>query len=689
MGGEGTPWVGQAPFTTERHIFANLGDGTYNHSGLLAIRQAIAAKSNITYKILFNGAVAMTGGQPVDGGMSVAAMTRELEAEGVRRIFVVTDAPDAYEGAAGLAPGVEVRHRDELERVQKLLREEQGVTAIIYEQECATKKRRERKRGKRKESTARVLINELVCEGCGDCSTQSNCLAVRPVETEFGRKRRIDQGTCNTDLSCLKGFCPSFVTVEGGKLRATSAAVKTLAADVMVPEPALPGVDSIWGIIVAGVGGTGVVTIGQVLGMAAHLEGKTIVTQDATGMAQMGGATWSHVQIAPAGRVIPANRVGALQADLVLGCDPMVTASDATLAVLDLQRSWVVLNSHVTPTASFMSNPDWQAPREQYESKLRVAVGTDHLRTIDADAQARRLVGGAVFGNMLLLGYAWQLGRVPLSHSAILRAIELNGVQAEKNKEAFEAGRRCAADPEQAVDAGGTSHVIQQVIQFVRPPDLASRIAARHAFLADYQDRRYADSYRDFVDGIARAEALIGGTRLADAVARNLFKLMAYKDEYEVARLHSGAEFRRQIADTFEGDFKVVHHLAPPMFSRRNDKGELVKRRFGPWIGKAMSLLAPFKFLRGTPFDVFGYTEERKTERQSIAEYRSRIEALAANLTKQNLQLAVKIASLPESIRGFGHVKERNLAAARAEGERLMTQWQDAIAHPQSMENAA
>jgi len=674
MGGEGTPWIGQAPFTTVPHVFANLGDGTYNHSGLLAIRQAITAKANITYKILFNSAVAMTGGQPVDGGLGVPAMTRELEAEGAARIVIVADDTTRYQGVQGLAPGVEVHHRDQLDAVQRQLREVTGVSILIYDQECATKKRRERKRGKRAETSKRVLINELVCEGCGDCSTQSNCVAVRPQETEFGRKRVIHQGSCNTDLSCLKGFCPSFVTVEGGTLRKPAPAAPA-AAPQAVAEPPLPALADTWGIVVAGIGGTGVVTLGQVLGMAAHLEGKQVVTQDATGMAQMGGATWSHVQLAPAGAAIAATRVTAGQADLVLGCDALVAAQPATLATLRAGRSWVVLNSQVTPTAAFVRNPDWQSPQQQCVATLEAAVGPEQLRLLDSEALATRLLGAAVFGNMLLLGYAWQLGRVPLARASILRAIELNGVQARQNREAFEWGRWCAAHPGEV--PGGP---MTQVLQFTRRPSLDERIAQRVEFLTAYQDATYAGAYRAFVERVRGLEPTAGKGRLADAVARNLFKLMAYKDEYEVARLQTGAAFKSALAEQFEGDFKLTYHLAPPLLSRRNAKGELTKRAFGPWMGVAMRGLARLKFLRGTALDPFGYTGERRTERTLIAQYRSCIEELLPALRTDNLALAVQIAAIPEEIRGFGHVKERNLAAARGKWDRLLADWRAAAA---------
>jgi indolepyruvate ferredoxin oxidoreductase len=674
MGGEGTPWIGQAPFTTRRHMFSNLGDGTYNHSGVLAIRQSIAARVNITYKILYNSAVAMTGGQPVDGGgMSVGAITRELEAEGVRRIVLVTDNPGAYRDAAGLAHGVQVFHRDELDAVQRQLREVEGVSAIVYEQECATKKRRERKRGKRDDASQRVLINDLVCEGCGDCSVQSNCVAVRPHETELGRKRRIHQGTCNQDLSCVQGFCPSFVTVEGGTLKRPAKASRAQPHQLgPLSEPALPAIRSTWGIVVAGIGGTGVVTIGQVLGMAAHLEGKGVATQDATGMAQMGGATWSHIQIAEQPDAIHATRVATANADLVIGCDAVVAANKTTLATLQPGRSFVALNTHVTPTAAFVRNADWQPPNDRCFATLVDTLGERHVGLLDAESLANRLLGGSVYTNMLMLGYAWQAGRVPLSRASILRAIELNGVQVESNQAAFEWGRRCVADLP-GVQAAAAP---RQVVQLARRPTLQGLVTERIRFLTDYQSAAYAAEYESFVGKVHAAEAAVAkGTRLSEAVARNLFKLMAYKDEYEVARLHTGAAFAAQVAETFEGDVRLVHHLAPPLLARRNERGELVKRAFGPWVRTAMRGLATLKGLRGTALDPFGYTEERRTERRLIGQYRSCVEELLAGLTAQSLGLAVEIASVPQDIRGFGHVKARHLEAAQSKWDGLMSEW--------------
>jgi len=669
MGGEGTPWVGQAPFSKRKHMFANLGDGTYNHSGLLAIRQAIAAKVDITYKILFNGAVAMTGGQPVDGGLGVPAMTRELEAEGVRRIAVVTDQPENYANGAGLAPGVEVYQRDQLDAVQKQLREVAGVTAIIYAQECATKKRRERKRGKRPDATKRAFINELVCEGCGDCGVQSNCVAVRPLETEFGRKREVHQGSCNMDLSCLKGFCPSFVTVEGGKLRSPEAA---LAPALPPPpmEPLLPALDTAWGIVVAGIGGTGVVTIGQILGMAAHIEGMNVVTQDAMGMAQMGGSTWSYVQIAPTGVPIAAPRVAAGNAHLVIACDALVGAQKTTLALLRKGRTRVVLNSHSTPTSDFVRNADWHPPHERCAAVIAEAIGADAVHTLDAESLATRLLGAPVLANMLLLGCAWQLGRVPLQRASIVQAIELNGVQVAQNVQAFEWGRQAAL-----LDSSALLPETGQVVRFAPRVSLDQRIAQRAAFLRSYQNVRYAGAFTQFVEKVQAAEASFKSTRLSEAVCTNLFKLMAYKDEYEVARLHSSPEFAQALAAQFKGPIKLTYHLAPPLFARRNESGEMVKRPFGAWMGVAMRALAGFRFLRGSVLDPFGYTSERRMERRLIADYRARIEQLLPELSADRLSLAVQIASVPQQIRGYGHVKERNMAAASAAWDGLTAEW--------------
>ena len=692
MGGEGVSWIGQAPFTTDRHIFANLGDGTYYHSGLLAIRQSVAAKVNITYKVLFNDAVAMTGGQPIDGTLRVPEMTRELDAEGVRQIVVVTDEPAKYDGVTNLAPGVTVRHRDELDAVQKMLREVAGCTVIVYDQTCATEKRRRRKRGTLATPAKAVVINELVCEGCGDCSVQSNCLSVEPLETEFGRKRTINQNTCNLDFSCVKGFCPSFVTVEGGQRRAANKSDRArpdpLALDPL-PEPALPSAAQAVGIVVAGVGGTGVITIGQLLGMAAHIEGKGVVTQDAGGLAQKGGSTWSHVQIADRAEAIFTTKVGTAEADLVIACDALVAASQATLAVMREGRSYVALNTHDTPTAAFVANPDWQFPHGRCEAAIEAAAGAGMVGGVDAQRLAVALVGDSIYANPLLLGYAWQKGRIPLSREALLRAIELNAVQVANNKAAFEWGRRAAHDAAQVDAIVAAAGAATQVIAFAKKPTLAEMIAKRVDFLTAYQDAAYARSYRDFVEKVRAAEAGLSSTKLTEAVARYLFKLMAYKDEYEVARLHTDRAFLDRIASQFEGDYKLHYHLAPPLFAKRNDKGELVKRAYGPWMLRAFGVLAKFKGLRGGAFDLFGRSAERRAERALIGEYRACIDELIATLTADRLAQAVEIARIPEDIRGYGHVKDRHLAAARTKWAALMDAWRAASPKQQQQRRAA
>jgi len=678
MGGEGVAWVGQAHFTKDPHVFANLGDGTYFHSGLLAIRQSIAAGVNITYKVLYNDAVAMTGGQQVGErpeGHSVLQIQKSLVAEGVKRLVIVSDQPEKYEGAA-LEAGVTVHHRDELDRLQREFREIPGTTAIIYDQTCATEKRRRRKRGKMVDPAKRTVINELVCEGCGDCGVQSNCLSVEPVETEFGRKRRINQNTCNKDFSCVKGFCPSFVTIEGGQLKKPAKEKRggSLEGLAALPEPPLPLAEQAWGIVVAGVGGTGVITIGQLLGMAAHLEGKGVVTQDSAGLAQKGGATWSHVQIANRPEAIHTSKVDTAKADLVIGCDAIVTANKSTLGVMQPGRTYVALNTHGTPTAAFVKQPDWQSPGAQCETVLRGTVGEEGVGAFDAEQAAEQLLGDSIYTNPLILGYAWQKGRVPLSHAALMRAIELNGVQVENNKAAFEWGRRCAHD----LAAVRSLFKAQQVIQIVKRPSLDELVKTRAEFLTGYQDAAYAAQYTAFVEKVKAAEAPLGGTPvLAEAVARYLFKLMAYKDEYEVARLHTDPAFTARIAGMFEGDYKVVHHLAPPAFAKTNERGELVKRPYGPWVRTAFGVLAKMKGLRGTAFDPFGRTAERRTERALIGEYRACIEELLKTLDVGNRTLAAEIARIPEEIRGYGHVKERHLKAARLKWQALLGRWRN------------
>ena len=671
MGGEGVPWVGQQPFTTDAHIFANLGDGTYFHSGLLAIRQSIAAGINITYKILYNDAVAMTGGQRVGErpeGHSVVQIAQSMQAEGAIKTIVVTDEPEKYDGIK-LAEGVTVHHRDELDALQRQFREIKGTTVIIYDQTCATEKRRRRKRGTLIDPAARVVINELVCEGCGDCSVQSNCMSVEPLETEFGRKRQINQSTCNKDFSCVKGFCPSFVTVEGGQLKKKTKGDKKLSPfeGGALPEPAVPvlGADHpVWGIVVAGVGGTGVITIGQLLGMAAHIEGKGIVTQDAAGLAQKGGSTWSHVLISAQPGDICTTRVGTASADLIIGCDPIVTANKETMMRMRLGKTHVALNAHSAPTASFVHNGAWQNPGAVCQAEIAKAVGPDGVGSFNADAAATKLMGDSIYANPMLLGYAWQKGWIPLGLESLTRAIELNAVAVENNKAAFAWGRRAAHDLASVEKLFASAQVIAM-------PVLASResvdalVARRVEFLTAYQNAAYAQSYEAFVRKVEQAESALGKTLLSQSVARYLFKLMSYKDEYEVARLHTDATFLNKVNAMFEGDFKLNYHLAPPLIAKANDKGELQKQKFGPWMLTGFKLLARLKGLRGTALDVFGRTAERKMERELIVEYKAAIEEVLQALTANNHAVAVEIARVPEMIKGYGHVKERNVKAAR------------------------
>ena len=679
MGGEGVPWVGQQPFSNEGHVFANLGDGTYFHSGSLAIRQAIAAGVNITYKILYNDAVAMTGGQQVGErpeGHSVVQIAQSMRAEGVVKITIVTDEPEKYADAKhqGLPEGIAIRHRDTLDAVQREFREIKGCTVIIYDQTCATEKRRRRKRGTLVDPAKRVVINELVCEGCGDCGVQSNCLSVEPLETEFGRKRTINQSSCNKDYSCLKGFCPSFVTVEGGQLKKKAKGQAASPYELgVLPEPALPSAATAYGIVVAGVGGTGVITIGQLLGMAAHIEGKGIVTQDAAGLAQKGGATWSHVLIADTQDEIRTTRVGMAAADLILGCDPIVTTAKETSLRMREGRTHVALNSHSTPTAAFVKNANWQNPADQCVADITRAVGVAGMGVFDADAVAAKLMGDTIYVNPMLLGYAWQKGWIPLEGASLLRAIELNAVAVEANKAAFEWGRQAAHDWARVQALLSPA----QVIAFQPRETLDNLVARRVEFLSGYQNAAYAATYQAFVAQVQAAESKLGKTTLSEAVARYLFKLMAYKDEYEVARLHTDPAFLGRVNAMFEGDFKLHYHLAPPLIAKKNDKGELVKQPFGPAMLTGFRLLARLKGLRGTALDVFGRSEERRSERALIGEYRACIEELLAGLNAANHAAAVEVARIPEQIRGYGHVKARHLAAARQQWAALMANWRN------------
>jgi indolepyruvate ferredoxin oxidoreductase len=662
MGAEGVTWVGQAPFTNEKHVFTNLGDGTYFHSGILAIRAAVAAKVNITYKILFNDAVAMTGGQAFDGPLDPGMISRQIAAEGVTPIIVVTDEPEKYPHDYKWAEGVTVRHRSELMDVQRELRDKPGVSAMIYDQTCASEKRRRRKRNEYPDPAKRAVINEAVCEGCGDCSVQSNCLSVEPLETDLGRKRQINQSSCNKDFSCTTGFCPSFVTVEGGALKKPKKAAVGEGPAVVLPMPELPSTDTPYGILITGIGGTGVVTVGQILAVAAHVEGKGAIVLDMSGLAQKGGPVMSHVRLADNQADLHSTRVGTGSADLVIGCDLIVTASRDALSRMGEHRTHAMINSTGSSTAAFVKNPDWQFPDAGSRGEIVRACGNDNVDFVDAGQIATALMGDSIATNMFMLGYAFQKGHVPLSEASIIKAIELNAISVGFNKSAFNWGRTAAHD------LGSVTKLTTpaKVIEFKRIQTLDDIVAKRVELLTAYQDANYAKQYKSFVDQVRAEEAKLGkSTRLTEAVARYYYKLMAYKDEYEVARLYTDGAFQQKIAGMFEGDIKLKFHLAPPLLAKHDAQGHLIKQEFGPWMMKAFGVLAKFKGLRGGALDVFGYTAERKMERALIVSYRDTVASLLPKLNAENLAQAVAIASIPEDIRGYGHVKERHFKAAK------------------------
>jgi indolepyruvate ferredoxin oxidoreductase len=670
MGAEGAPWIGQAPFTDEKHIFANLGDGTYFHSGLLAIRAAVAAKVNMTYKILYNDAVAMTGGQRHDGPLDPPMISRQLAAEGVTPIVVVTDEPDKYPAGTDWAPGVTVRHREDLDAVQRELREAAGVSALIYDQTCASEKRRRRKRNEFPDPAVRAVINEAVCEGCGDCSAKSNCLSVEPLETELGRKRTINQSSCNKDYSCLNGFCPSFVTVEGGRLKKGKATAASTEDVFPLAEPEAIPLESPFGILVTGIGGTGVITIGQIVGMAAHLEGKGASVLDMSGLAQKYGAVMSHVQVAATPEDLHAARIDMGGADLIVGCDMVVTASADALSKMAQSRTRALVNGTVTPTAEFVKNANWQLPGSDMQRDITEACQSAVF--VPATELATGLMGDAIATNMFMLGFAYQKGWLPVAAASLERAIELNGVAVDFNLKSFLWGRRAATDLERVRRVAAPAEVISLQPRFSR--NLDELVERRAKLLAAYQDKKYSERYVSLVQRVRQVEQdKTGSTKLAEAVARYYAKLLAYKDEYEVARLHSNGDFGKKIAGMFEGDFRVVYHLAPPLLARVNPStGEPRKMRFGPWMLPVFRILAPLKRLRGTPLDPFGYTAERRAERALIREYEATVETLLQNLTPQNHTVAVQIASLPEDIRGFGHIKAANTIKARKKRDELL-----------------
>jgi indolepyruvate ferredoxin oxidoreductase len=682
MGGEGANWIGEAPFSQRGHVFQNIGDGTYQHSGSLAIRAAVAANVNITFKVLFNDAVAMTGGQPVDGGLTVAKVAAEAAAEGARRVVVVSDEPGKY-GGAGWPFGTTFHHRDDIDAVQKELAAVAGVSVMIYDQTCAAEKRRRRKRGLAPDPDRRIVINELVCEGCGDCGVQSNCVAIVPVETELGRKRAIDQSGCNKDFSCLKGFCPSLVTLHGAVPRRRETVPDLATA---LPEPKRVPLTANYAILITGIGGTGVVTVGALLAMAAHLDGRFAAGIDMAGLAQKGGAVTSHVRLAPEAGDIKAVRVAAGAADVILGGDLVVTASAKVLATVDPGRTRIYVNSHETLPGDFTRDADFSLPTRRLLQAITFRAGPERVRSVDATECAAALLGETIAANLFLLGLAWQSGSIPLSREAIERAIELNGVDVELNKGAFVWGRRAALEPD--VVAGLAERALGRAGQ-APSRDLDDVISRRVAFLTDYQDPAYAARYQALVEGVRIAErrAAPGQAALTDAVARNLFRLMAVKDEYEVARLFTDGSFERQLRNEFASWRRVDLHLAPPLIAARDAaSGRPRKSTYGPWIMRVLRLLARLRRIRGTVLDPFAWSADRRLERRLLADYQATLATIVEKLTPANHPLAVPLAQYPEKIRGYGHVK---LAAARRIAPEANARRQAFLAGPPRIAEAA
>ena len=651
MGGEGANWIGEAPFSTRNHVFQNLGDGTYNHSGSLAIRAALASGVNITYKILYNDAVAMTGGQPNDGGLTPQRIAHELLAMGVKAVVGVYDPKEAVDPATFPVP---MRPREDLDAVQREMATVPGVSAILYIQTCAAEKRRRRKRGSFPDPDVRVFINPAVCEGCGDCGLKSNCVSIVPIETDFGRKRAIDQSSCNKDFSCLQGFCPSFVTLEGAKVRKVAPMALSLPP---LPEPVLPAILGTWNVVVTGVGGTGVVTVGALLGMAAHLEGKGAGVMEMAGLAQKGGAVHIHVRLAERPADITAIRVAVGEADALIGGDLVVSAGSKTLGLLSRGRTRAVLNTHEIVTGEFTRDRSFHLPTDRLTLALRARLGDGALTSLEATRLAEMLLGDAIFANVTMLGAAWQAGLVPLSKEALQRAIELNGERVEGNLRAFEIGRWAVTNPLEAIAAVARPDA--------SPGNFATVVERRAAHLVRYQGRRLAQRYRARVEAASHVDP-----DLALAVARGYHRLLAYKDEYEVARLHAET-LERAVAEQFTDVRSMRFHLAPPVFGRPGPGGEPAKRSFGPWMLRVFRVLRHFRKVRGTPFDPFGHTEERRMERALIVEYERDMDLILAGWTPATRDAAIALAALPLEIRGFGPVKARAAEAARVRREEL------------------
>ncbi|MDO6679306.1 indolepyruvate ferredoxin oxidoreductase family protein [Shewanella sp. 4_MG-2023] len=672
MGGEGMQWVGLAKYTNTNHVFQNLGDGTYYHSGLMAIRGAIAAKVNITYKILYNDAVAMTGGQPVDGPISVAEISQQVTYEGISKCVIVTDSPQAYANNPDIAKNVEIYHRDRLDMVQTMLSKIAGCTVLIYEQTCAAEKRRRRKRGLIADPTKRLYINADVCEGCGDCSVQSTCVSLQPKVTSKGIKRQIDQSSCNKDYSCNKGFCPSFVTVIGGTPK--KAAATAISADVFatIPAPTACNIDDNYNVMIAGIGGSGVITVGAILGMAAHIDNKACSIYDMTGLSQKNGAVYSHLKFANSPERLFSPKIDTGSADLILAFDLLATLDPHIIKIINDQHTRLIGNAAIAPPAIFQLNPQAIPTEFKEQQSLTQLLGRDNVDFIDASNIAKKLMGDTIGANLFVVGFALQKGALPLSVASVEHALRLNGVSVDFNLNALNLGRLLCFNPEffsQLLTTDSQQNIATTAFSAIKD-------GAEH--LSHYQSNAYAEQYREFIEQVSQAEKAVAenSDRLTLAVATNLSKLMSYKDEYEVARLHSSATLMQNLHNDFDGDFKVKFSLAPPLFSKKHpDTGLPIKREFGPWILTAFKVLAKFKFLRGSKLDMFSYTNERKMERQLIKDYQADIKHIIENLNHDNLPLAIEIAQLPQMIKGFGHIKENNISATLMAKEKLLHQF--------------
>ena len=681
MGGEGASWIGESRFSKRKHVFQNVGDGTYLHSGLLAIRAAVASKTTMTFKLLYNDAVAMTGGQPFDGPLSVSQISNQLLAEGVNKVTVVTDDVESCRSRNRFPDGVTVLDRSELDPVQRQLREISGVTAIIYDQTCAAEKRRRRKRKEYPDPPKRVFINTDVCEGCGDCGIQSNCVAVVPHETDFGRKRRIDQSACNKDYSCVEGFCPSFVTVHGGDLKKRSGTEQSHPFDVSdLPPPILPSIDGEYCIVVTGVGGTGVITVGAILGMAAHLAELGCSVLDMTGLAQKGGAVVSNLVIAKSPEQISSTHVASGGANLILGCDLVVSASEKVMMTAENGITTAVINDYEMMPGEFTRKSDLSFPGRKLKQIIESAVGDDNAVFCNVNRYAESLFGDSIAANMMMVGIALQNGWIPIPIAAIEKAIELNGRSVEMNKLAFHRGRQLALGTAELDREISESNGSSELIGRENVDSLEALVENRSEALVEYQNQAYARRYRELVAASQQAErsSTPGMHGFAEAVARYYYKLLAYKDEYEVARLFSNGTFRKELEAVFEGDFKLQYHMAPPLIARKSRiTGLPTKMKFGSWMEGFLAVITRMRFLRGTPFDPFGRSDDRKMERELIAEYESTIREIIATMNTENHRIAVEIASYPEMIRGYGHIKRQHVEASSDHIKSLLEAFRD------------